>query len=276
MIELPEAVVLSGEINDTLSGKRIEKVIAARSPHKFAWYHEDGGSYHDMMSGKVLNRAYNQGGFVKMEIGEDIILLLSEGIRIRYIPESEKIPEKHQLLLEFADQSSLVCSVQMYGGLVAFHNGDYDNDYYGAAREKPSPLTAAFSQTYFDQLLSNVSEKLSLKAFLATEQRIPGLGNGVLQDILFNASMHPKKKVGSMNDEEKSTLFSSVKTTLARMVEGGGRDTEQDIFGYAGKYQTILSKNTVGKPCGKCGSIIQKQAYMGGSIYFCPGCQELK
>jgi hypothetical protein len=32
-------------------------------------------------------------------------------------------------------------------------------------------------------------KKLSLKALLATEQRIPGLGNGVLQDILFKARM---------------------------------------------------------------------------------------
>lgn|GEM_PF-2077218 len=30
------------------------------------------------------------------------------------------------------------------------------------------------------------------KAFLATEQRIPGLGNGVLQDILWTARIHPK------------------------------------------------------------------------------------
>jgi len=28
------------------------------------------------------------------------------------------------------------------------------------------------------------------------------------------------------------------------------------------------------KACLNCGSIIQKQAYMGGSIYFCPGCQK--
>jgi formamidopyrimidine-DNA glycosylase len=275
MIELPEAVVLSKEINDSLSGKVIKSVTVGQSPHKFAWYHEDKDKYQEFMNGKSIKKAYNQGGFVKIEIEDDILLLLSEGIRIRYLAEGEPVKQKHQLLIEFTDLSSLVCSVQMYGGLVAFHDGDYDNDYYSAARIKPSPLSKEFIQGYFEQLISSVSDKMSMKAFLATEQRVPGLGNGVLQDILFNAKLHPKKKVGSLSDNEKSSLFQAVKDTLAGMVEKGGRDTEQDIFGYSGGYQTILSKNTVNTPCPDCGSLIQKQAYMGGSIYFCPECQKI-
>ncbi|MCK5104284.1 MAG: hypothetical protein KAR17_15780 [Cyclobacteriaceae bacterium] len=47
------------------------------------------------------------------------------------------------------------------------------------------------------------------------------------------------------------------------------------MFGYPGGYHTLLCKNTVNKPCPICDSVIQKQAYMGGSIYFCPTCQEL-
>jgi len=50
-------------------------------------------------------------------------------------------------------------------------------------------------------------QKLSLKALLATEQRIPDFGNGVLQDILFSAKMHPKKKVGTLSEKDKEVLF---------------------------------------------------------------------
>ncbi len=275
MIELPEAIVLSKEINEALTGKTVISATAGHSPHKFAWYHKDPQHYHNLMAGKTIKKAINLGGFVRIDISEDIILLLSEGIRIRYIPEGDQVPQKHQLLLEFTDHSSLACSVQMYGGLVAFRDGEYDNDYYGAARNKPSPLSDAFDEEYFVRLKSNSSDKLSLKAFLATEQRIPGLGNGVLQDILFNAKLHPKKKMESLDDKDSISLFSSIKSTLEEMADSGGRDTEQDIFGYSGNYKTILSKNTVGTPCPVCGSTIEKQAYMGGSIYFCPGCQSL-
>lgn len=36
------------------------------------------------------------------------------------------------------------------------------------------------------------NKKLTAKAFLAAEQRIPGLGNDVLQDILWDAGIDPR------------------------------------------------------------------------------------
>jgi formamidopyrimidine-DNA glycosylase len=113
-----------------------------------------------------------------------------------------------------------------------------------------------------------------MKAFLATQQRIPGLGNGVLQDILYVACLHPKRKVALLNAEEKERLFRSVKATLSEMADCGGRDTERDLFGKPGGYVTRASKNTAGQPCPVCGSVIRKEAYLGGSIYFCPRCQK--
>jgi formamidopyrimidine-DNA glycosylase len=163
----------------------------------------------------------------------------------------------------------------MYGGMWAFPAEGFDNKYYLLSKAKPSPLTDSFDTAYFDSLFYEKTEKLSLKAFLATEQRIPGLGNGVLQDILFNTKKHPKKKVNTLSQKDREVLFDSLKLTLSRMVAGGGRDTETDLFGNQGGYKTILSRNTMGKPCFVCGSTIQKEAYLGGSIYFCPKCQTM-
>jgi formamidopyrimidine-DNA glycosylase len=116
---------------------------------------------------------------------------------------------------------------------------------------------------------------LSAKALLATGQRIPGLGNGVLQDILFEAGVHPKKKLMNFTDEDRESLYEAIRTVLRHMAEQGGRDTEKDLFGNPGGYTTKLSKNTAGKPCPVCGSIIKKEAYLGGSIYICEMCQKL-
>lgn len=105
--------------------------------------------------------------------------------------------------------------------------------------------------------------------------RTLGLGNGILQDILFNAKMHPKKKAGSLSDGDKEALFDSLKTTISAMASNGGRDTERDLFGNPGGYKTILCKNTANKPCATCGTMIKKESYMGGSVYYCDKCQEL-
>jgi formamidopyrimidine-DNA glycosylase len=131
-----------------------------------------------------------------------------------------------------------------------------------------------FDTPCFHRLISAQEvQKLSLKAVLATEQRIPGLGNGVLQDILFNAKMHPKKKVSTLTTAERDALFGSVKTTLSAMAVQGGRDTELDLFGRSGGYKTILCRKTAGRPCPVCGTGIKKEAYMGGSVYYCEKCQ---
>ena len=113
------------------------------------------------------------------------------------------------------------------------------------------------------------------KAFLATEQRIPGLGNGVLQDILFRAGVHPRRRMNTLSVSQVDTLFDAVKTTLAEMTRLGGRDTEKDLFGNPGRYRTLLSRNTVEKPCPVCGAPIEKAAYLGGTVYYCPACQPL-
>jgi formamidopyrimidine-DNA glycosylase len=81
--------------------------------------------------------------------------------------------------------------------------------------------------------------------------------------------------MGTLSEKEFDRMFHAVKDTLAEMTRLGGRDTEKDLFGNSGGYKTILSRNTVGRPCFVCGAEIQKAAYMGGTIYWCPVCQPL-
>lgn len=68
-------------------------------------------------------------------------------------------------------------------------------------------------------------------------------------------------------------FFRHIKTTLRKIYEAGGRNSETDLFGNKGAYVPILSKKTNGKPCPVCGEPIRKENYMGGSIYYCFHCQ---
>jgi formamidopyrimidine-DNA glycosylase len=274
MIELPEAAILAKQINETVVGKKIKNVIAAQTTHKLAWYFGDPQEYKGLLTGKVVDRATSYGGQVEITAGK-AKLVFSDGVNLRYCNKGARLPDKHQLLLQFDDGSSLVGWVQMYGGLSAFPEGKNDNKYYLIARERPSPLSGDFDEDYFKSLSDEGTAKLSLKALLATEQRIPGLGNGVLQDILFNAKMHPKKRAGTLSATDQRVLFSSIKDTLSEMAAKGGRDTENDLLGKSGGYKTRLSKNTVGQPCLVCGTLIKKEAYLGGSIYYCGRCQKI-
>ena len=272
MIELPEAKVIGRQITETLSGKRIASTLANASPHKFAWYTGDPAEYNDRLAGKIIGIGRGVGGSIEIETG-DMLLLISAPIRLHAV--GEKHPPKHQLLLEFEDGTAISSSAQMWGGFFCFPAGGKGGfPDYEIAKVQPSPLTTAFDRTYFNSLFDENTPKLSAKAFLATEQRISGLGNGVLQDILWTAHIHPKRKMSEMSEPEIAAMYAAIKNILAAMTAQGGRDTERDLFSQPGGYKTILSKNTVDTPCPVCFSIIRKEPYLGGAIYFCPGCQK--
>jgi len=281
MIELPETYVLADQINNTLVGKTVMNATANASPHKFAWYSGDPNEYHEKLAGKTITAAhpgtgYTCGGNTEIVCG-DMLLVMSTPIK--YHAADEKLPAKHQLWLEFEDFSSMTCTVQMWGAMLCYKTGtDYkaDKDELPEGyiiNKSPTPLEDGFDEKYFDRLLSGVKKNLSAKAFLATEQRIPGLGNGVLQDILFNTRINPKTKLEKLSDKQLDGMYRSVKDTMFAMTAQGGRDTERDLFGQSGGYKTILSSKTVDKPCPVCGGVIVREAYMGGNVYYCPVCQ---
>ncbi len=223
MIELPEAINIAGQLNDTVHGRRIARVTVSHTPHKLAWYYGEPPTYPNLLVGGTIGKASPFGIMVEIEVGNARILF-GEGAGIRFHRRNEPHPARHQLLLEFDDDSAVSASIQMYGGLGAFLSGELDNYYYEVSREKPSPLSPEFDRAYFDGMINqDAVQKLSLKAFLATEQRIPGLGNGILQDILFNAKMHPKRKVNTLSDEDREVLFGSVKSTISVMAAREGR-----------------------------------------------------
>ena len=272
MIELPETHVLSKQIAQTLVGKTIRRAAANTHPHSFAFYSGDPAAYGAMLSGKKITgtgTGYGECGDTVGIACEDMLLMI--GTPIKYHTPGEKLPKSHQLLLEFEDDSHMSCTVQMWGGIHCTPLADRPK----RGVQIPNPFEDAFDEAYFDSLIAAVKPTISAKALLATEQRIPGLGNGVLQDILFNAGIHPKRKLETISDSDKQRLFTSVKSTLKDMRDNGGRDTEKDLFNQSGGYRTVLSNKTIPFPCRVCGSGLVRQAFLGGNIYFCPVCQPL-
>ena len=272
MLEIPESANIAYQLTQTLKDKVILTAVADSSPHKFAFYSKEPERYNELLSGKRINDAYAIAGLVEIH-AQDMRILFGDGVNIRYYPPDIAVPEKHQLYLEFTDNSKIICTIQMYGGIWVYRDGENDNKYYLIAKEKPSPLFEKFNEKYFQKLFVETKQNVSVKAFLATEQRIPGLGNGVLQDILFNAAINPRTKIRELKDSDVTKLYQSIKKTLREMMIEGGRSTEKDIFGNPGGYEPIMSARSLAHPCPVCEGMVIKQAYMGVSVYFCISCQ---
>ena len=274
MIELPESINLACQLDKAIKNKIITAAVAGDTPHKFAFYQGDPAKYDDLLAGETVIEVTPIGGYINVKLTNQC-LILGEDITLNYSAPGEHIPMKHQLLLHFSDGSALTATTKMFGAMYIYPCGEYGAKHHLIAAQRPNPLSEAFDQTYFLSLTQGLKASASVKAFLATEQRIPGLGNGVLQDILFHANIHPKSRLSSLSTPKMEKLFTSIKSTLANMTSQNGRETEKDLYGNPGKYQTLFSSKTLGKPCPACDNAITKLAYMGGSVYFCPQCQPL-
>ncbi len=276
MIELPEAIIIAGQISRELKGKQIVSGVRGSSPHKFAFTgkHSDE-DFAAIVKDKTIGTAQANGSVILTDLEPDYVLSLGcGGERILYHTSEKTLPKRHQLLLSFRDCSYLTVTISGWGEVRLLEQSEVSNHPH-LKRDAVSPLSDAFTFAYFNGLFDALPEKkrVTAKYFIISEPGIWGVGNGCLQDILYRAKVHPKRPMISLSNEEKQMLYQAIKQTLTEIVELGGRDSERDFYNRCGGYQRNLHSKMVGRPCRECGAPIEKIQYLGGAAYFCPSCQ---
>jgi formamidopyrimidine-DNA glycosylase len=275
MIELPEATIIAEQIDRQLRGKRIRAAVAASSPHKFAFMTGTPEEYQGWLADRTItgSRPYGSNLIVLLDNGFELVLG-GGGERILYHPSGDTVPKKHQLLLTLDDDSYLSVSVQGWGSVQVFAP-DTKEAVSWPVPKGPSPLDAAFTWDYFRGLVAQLEpeDKHSVKYALISEPGVWGVGNGYLQDILFAARRHPRRRMVDVSPDELSGLHAAIVDVMRRGLIAGGRDTERDLYDQQGKYVRLMDSRTVGKPCPVCGTAIEKISFLGGACYFCSQCQ---
>ncbi len=276
MIELPETHIIAGQMNQTLKGKRIAEGNRGNSPHKFAFSSGSSEEYAAIFAGKTVGDSWGQGGAILTRIEPDYTLVLGcGGQRIIFHPDASTLPKKQQLFVRFEDATYLTVTISGWGNTLLLPQAEAGKHQH-VREDRITPLSDAFTWDYFRQLFAPLppESKSSLKYFIVSEPGVWGVGNGCLQDILFNAKLHPKRRAVATSEDERRALYASIRETLQRMVDQGGRSSEANLYGRPGGYQRLLDSNTVGQPCPACGTPIEKALYLGGAIYFCATCQK--
>jgi formamidopyrimidine-DNA glycosylase len=275
MMELPELLVLKKQIEDTLVGKKVAKGKLGNSPHKFVWYNRTHSEFAQLVQHKTIGSPTVKGRWMFIPIQPGYVLALGEyGGKQLYHEEGSDVPEKYHLMLHFTDRSSLSLQIQMWGAIELFNQGEELKRKY-VKNMAPDPASPEFTLSYFQNLLNSqkLKGKRSVKSLLTQDQLVPGIGNSILQDILFHAKLHPKHAIQKLDQEQANLLYYSILSTLEKVVKLGGRNDEIDLYGLPGQYKRLLDSGSVGQPCPVCKTLIEKSNYLGGSCYFCPTCQ---
>jgi formamidopyrimidine-DNA glycosylase len=275
MIELPEAIVIARQMDAMLRGRRIISGDRGNSPHKFAFSSGTSEEYTAIFAGQTVGGTTSHGMSILTEIGADYTLVLGcGGERILFHTDERSLPKKHQLSLHFENGAYLTVTISGWGNTLLLPRAEAGRHQH-VQQDRITPLDDAFTWDYFCQLFEPLAQdsKASLKYFLISEPGVWGIGNGCLQDILFRAKIHPRRRVVEIVEDERRALYDAIKDTLTQMVALGGRESERDLYGDRGGYVRILDSKTTGEPCPECGTPIEKIQYLGGACYLCPSCQ---
>jgi len=249
MIELPEAITIARQMNTALKGKQIVEGMRGNAPHKFAFYNHTPEEYAAILQGKTVGEAREHGSLILVAIEPEYVLTLGGG--------GERIVLGWGAA-QLVRQSELAKHLSV-----------------GPGAGGVSPLSDAFTWEYFQGLVGalEADDARSVKLFLTSKPGVLDIGNGCLQDILFHAKIHPRRRMVDVTEAERRALYEAIRSTLKTMADQGGRDSDYDLFNHPGGYKRILHSKSVGQPCPNCGTPFEKAQYLGGSVYFCPACQ---
>jgi len=275
VIELPEAVTLARQMNETLVGKTFARATVAEKRPKWMFLNLAPEQYDKKLAGVRVDEVTADGKwiFTKLDSGETFLLGEMFG-RIQYHPSEGPPPKKFHMLVTFDDESRLSITIQMWGYAQVLTPKELEDHPY-AGHRGPSPTDERFTPRQFETILDAYAkrENKPIKAFLTHEGNVSGIGNGYLQDILFRARLSPKRNVADIAKEEQNRLHQAMVETMNEAISLDGRDTERDLFGNPGRYTPVMDKRATGTPCPNCGTPIEKISYLGGSCYLCSSCQ---
>ncbi len=141
----------------------------------------------------------------------------------------------------------------------------------------PEPLEPGFTFKIFKEKVSS-KKTGAIKTVLMNPEIISGVGNIYSDEILFESSVLPTRKVSSLSEIELKTIYKNIKRILKKGINLGG-DSMSDYrnpYGEKGEFQ--LCHKVYGRknqPCKNrgCDSKIKRVVIDGRSAHFCPVCQ---
>jgi len=138
----------------------------------------------------------------------------------------------------------------------------------------PEPFEENFSAEYLRETLG--SRRVQIKPALLDQKVVAGIGNIYVDEILYDARLHPRRKANTISVNEWRALYDAIKKNLAAGIEHRGTTVRlyRDLLDRPGEHQNYLRVfEKHGERCPECEGTIVREKVGGRATHFCPGCQ---
>ncbi|MGH3087482.1 MAG: bifunctional DNA-formamidopyrimidine glycosylase/DNA-(apurinic or apyrimidinic site) lyase [Rubrobacteraceae bacterium] len=269
MPELPETTVISEDIKSLAEGKKVLRAGVFRqdvtnvAPEEFP----------RKLVGRKLEGTGRRGKVIVLDFGDvvGLIHLVISG-RVLPLPKWTNPDHTNTAILEFED-GPVLAFTKLWLGYFHLYDPDKVDEHPLISRLGPDPFSKEFTVDYLREAFRR---KATIKGILLDQSIIAGLGNIYVDEVLFAAGAHPRRKANTLSETETEAIHFATRDILARAIELRGTtfDSYHDAFGETGRYQRELRVfDRDGEPCPNCGTEITKLRVAGRGTRVCPGCQ---
>lgn len=192
------------------------------------------------------------------------------------VQPADYTPGKHDHLVLVTGQHALVFNDPRMFGSVDFHVGQEPPPWW--AKIAPAILSKEFTVEAVAAFLKRRG-RAPIKAVMLMQERFPGVGNWMADEILWRAAIHPRRLAGSLKPAEIKTLWRECRTVC--------RDALRRIAGHGGKLPPDLNIHIPdtwlfnhrwhpGGTCPKTGQPLAHATIGGRTTCWSPARQKMK
>ncbi len=115
------------------------------------------------------------------------------------------------------------------------------------------------------------AKRSEVRNLLQDQTFVSGIGNAYADEILWDAMLHPKRRIGSLSPEELSRFYGSLRSVVAN----GLTQVEAAMPAELGKKPRdhLRVRGRAGRPCPRCKAVIMRRRKGLDDVDLCPKCQ---
>jgi len=123
-------------------------------------------------------------------------------------------------------------------------------------------------------LSENIRRKKSLiKPVLLDQSVVAGLGNWIVDEVLFQARIHPEQRANTLTNDQIQVLYDAIRLVLETAIhhEAIYRDFPKNFLIHVREWDTSPYNDLEAhRFCPRCGTRIERSTVGGRTTFFCP------
>ncbi|MEA2662378.1 MAG: formamidopyrimidine-DNA glycosylase [Chloroflexota bacterium] len=260
MPEWPELRVMQERIADVLVGKKVVAVRVGDPVVLRALRPVD-----ELLVGRELRGVAHHGKFLVFTF-DGLVMTVNPMLAGLFVlqPVGAKATKDTRMRIEFEGGTELryrddVRMGKVYVGIEA----------PGLAGIGPDAGTFDWSEAAFSERAK--AKRSEIRNLLQDQTFISGIGNAYADEILWDAKLHPKRRVGSLTADEMSRFYGSLRAVVGTGLAEVRRAMPDELGQKPRAHMRVRGR--AGKPCPRCGTTIMRRRKGLDDVDLCPTCQ---